>query len=695
MSKRFIISKKNYDSINHNLKFRNCAHHDTSHNYSTHTRYHNDIVDRHRLAINNVEMRKTLLVKTIFHIIGPTGTFNPERTKIRADEIISSINSDFNNYSINSNTLNNVRYRNIINQVFSSNLIKKNIYLSDDYLNLLPTEPSGIVFELGQIYYYPVRNRLNLTQYDHIGHIDLEHQEIKRYIGENGAVSIYPDNYLNIWILDTIGTPILGFSSFPWELIDEYNGIVINRRAFFPEDYNEVNYNLFKIFTHEIGHYLGLLHIFNNDNIITTTNINTTARNSLNVVRNNNVIYDPLNRLNHPTLLSDNQYNPLFTNFMGYTFDKYMSIFTLEQIQRMRYMLYNYRPRLISPNKQPLPVPAYDPYTRTFNNTESTLANRIAPSVPSRESVGDTRLTANRLTQNLTYPSAITRTNLPFTNIPNRNQNTDLFPSTNLIPNNVLYKNYGNMCNYNTNCIYENNLSGSSNATQTLPRHALGGIPTTPSQTMMSGINIGMDANINGCISIDTCINDPSTYFSDYGYAKYFTCDSSCDQNCQHRKNHCNNRWEDQYTYNHHSMPHTNPHLPSYEEWKANIFKDATENVSDDSSCDVINDKLSNISQCLENENNTNTEDLTNVIEESESDEYCVNEQLTDSHSNVHSFEHDKIEENIIIDKPLINYRKNTITSFPNNVRNRNNMKNRRIHGAKKFIRTKPMDIVM
>lgn len=53
-----------------------------------------------------------------------------------------------------------------------------------------------------------------------------------------------------------IGTSIMGLSSFPWENIDDYTGIIVNRKAFFPEDYGETSYNLYKTFTHEMGHFL-------------------------------------------------------------------------------------------------------------------------------------------------------------------------------------------------------------------------------------------------------------------------------------------------------------------------------------------------------------------------------------------------------------------------------------------------------
>lgn len=687
MSRRFIISKKNNDCINHNLKFRNCAHHNNSHNYTTHVRYYNDITERNRLAISNIEMRRTLLVKIIFHIMGPSGTLNSERIKIRADEIISSINNDFNNYSANQHTLNNVRHRNIINQVFSSNVVKKNIYLSDDYLRLLPTEPAGIIFELGQIYYYPVRNRLNLTEFDDVKSIELQHQEIKRYIGENEAVSLYPEHYLNIWIIDTIGTCILGFSSFPWEMIDAYNGIVMNRRAFFPEDYGEGNYNLFKIFTHEIGHYLGLLHIFNNNNnTLLSTNINALSGNPINIAKNNGIVYDPLDRLNNTTLFHDNQYNPMFTNFMGYTFDKYLSTFTLPQIQRMRFMLFNYRPSLISQNKPCLPIPMYNPLTRTFNQSNTTLSNRIAPSVPSRESTNDPRLAAHGLTQASINP-AIPRANAPITHTPN------VFDNRYYGPHPIISKNYEqclNMCGNNDYCpdsLCVSNLSGGSSTLAAMSGHALGAGPASQAQAVLKNNNI---LSLNPCISIDPKVNDYTTYFSNCGYGKLFAChsgDKCCENNGNISRSSCDGTIDPFSKFSNipvpseqsievNPWPPVNPYYQNYEEWKLNTFNN--QEKIDDSSYDDVNE--SNIDVTVD-------EDSENIIEsesgENDDDFQDYNEYVRPQQNNINNNINNA-------QGPILN---NNQRSILHNARINNNIRRNRNHGPKRFIRTQPVDI--
>ena len=416
---RQIVSDRNVDP-DHLCKHRKCAHHTYSRNYATNIRYHNDIMDRNGSKINSVDMNSIINIRTIFHFLAPNGTYSPDRVFARANDIVSSINDDFNNYNKNPNMMNNFKYKNIVNQVFVSNMFKRNIYFGNEYMNMIPTKPSNITFELGEVYYYPVRNRLNLSQYNDVRDVELEYQAIKQYINQNRADALYPEFFLNIWIIDMVGTSILGFSNFPWEMIDSYNGVIINRRCFFPEDYGETNFSLFKTFTHEIGHYLGLLHVYGENNGLgsyPSANINAdtgTIQNFVSTPNQLNVIYNPSDKLNNARLHSDDQYNPLFMNFMDYTPDKYVVFFTTRQIQKMRYMIFAYRPGLNTSNQIALPPPRYNPNSNTLgrNPVSLSLINRNLSVIPSREPVMNPRLAAQGINTSL---MPITTTTMPIT----------------------------------------------------------------------------------------------------------------------------------------------------------------------------------------------------------------------------------------------------------------------------------------
>ena len=395
---RFVIANKNIDKAQLN-GHRKCAHHIYSYNYAANMRMYDEITKQHANFISQTDMDLTISIKVVFHFLAPRGSYNKDRVLSRALDIIAALNDDFNNYTSNHNTMNNFRYKSIINQVFIGNMPKQNIYLGPQYLQLLPTKPANIIFELGEIYYYPVKCRLNLSQYDDIMEVEMEHQAIKQFIHQNRASAINPDTILNIWIIDVTDTQILGFSNFPWENFDSYHGIVLHRRVFFPEDYGESNFAHFRTLTHEIGHYFGLLHVYGpNTGACNFGSVNINADNNFDLLANDDFlsqhaqllpVYDPTDRINNKRLHNDLEYNPLFMNFMDYTHDKYVGMFTHNQIQRMRYMINKYRPKLnCLTNRILLPAPRYNPDTDTITGVVTkNLSNRTSTIIPSTEPV--------------------------------------------------------------------------------------------------------------------------------------------------------------------------------------------------------------------------------------------------------------------------------------------------------------------
>jgi hypothetical protein len=403
---RFVTGNKNIEQTQ-SSKDRKCAHHIYSQHYAANMRQHDEIMRKAEEPFRMVDMDSSIVIKIVFHFLAPKGSYNRDRVLSRVHDVVMSLNDDFNNYTNNPNTMNNFKYKSIINQVFISNMAKQNIYLGPDYIKFLPTKPSNITFELGEIYYYPVKNRLNLGQYDDVKDVEIEHQVIKQYIHHNRADAINPEKLLNIWIIDMVETSILGFSNFPWEICDNYHGVIINRKCFFQEDYGETNFSLFKTFTHEIGHYLGLLHVFSHNSGLgayAASNMNADSERITDT--NGNYIaespdqldglYDPTDKIGNRRLHFDNQYNPLFMNFMDYTYDKYVSMFTQNQIQKMRYMLLTYRPKLnYIINKVKLPIPKYNPDTDTILGDGKQSNNvRNPPLIPSHEVTNNPRLAA-------------------------------------------------------------------------------------------------------------------------------------------------------------------------------------------------------------------------------------------------------------------------------------------------------------
>ncbi|ANB50394.1 hypothetical protein [Powai lake megavirus] len=397
------IVNNNNKSTESKPKFRKCVHHVLSHNYAANIKKHDDIIEKAAPFISSMNMDETINVKILFHFLAPIGSYNREKVMSRAHDVIMSINDDFNNYTNNQNTMNNFKYKSIVNQIFASNMAKQNVYLGQNYLKFLPLKPSNITFELGEIYYYPVKNKLNLSKYDDEKDVEIQFQVIKQYIHQNRADAINPENFVNIWIIDMTDTTVLGYSNFPWEIIDNFHGIIIHRRCFFPEDYQETNYSGYKTFSHELGHYFGLLHVGGGMEAYLSPNINAESE-KIDLDNESNKIYylsDPLDKTNCKNLHSDMNYNPLFMNFMDFTHDKYVTMFTNNQLQKMRYMINSYRPKINSNKfKTKILVPKYNPETNTITSTTDCKQSlRPTKSIPSYETTDNPRLNSHNQPQ--------------------------------------------------------------------------------------------------------------------------------------------------------------------------------------------------------------------------------------------------------------------------------------------------------
>ncbi len=148
-----------------------------------------------------------------------------------------------------------------------------------------------------------------------------------------GGADPWPsDRYLNIWVANfTDGT--LGFATFPADLatMAALDGFVVDTEAFGTLGTAQTPFNLGRTATHEIGHWLNLLHIWGDDQVLA----NTCSQSDECADTPNQAVMN-FNKPAFPHVSCGNGPNgDMFMNYMDYVDDDSMFMFTQDQALRM------------------------------------------------------------------------------------------------------------------------------------------------------------------------------------------------------------------------------------------------------------------------------------------------------------------------------------------------------------------------
>ncbi len=160
------------------------------------------------------------------------------------------------------------------------------------------------------------------------------------HASQGGQDAWNPDKYLNIWVAKFAGG-IGGVASFPGEGPDDEQGVEVNYKQFGTiGTATAPPYHLGRTCTHEIGHYFNLEHVWG-------PNINSCCDEDDGVADTPNSCENYLDQC--PTgntfscLLPD-----MWMNFMNYTNDACMAMFSKGQKERMYAALNAFRPGLLT-----------------------------------------------------------------------------------------------------------------------------------------------------------------------------------------------------------------------------------------------------------------------------------------------------------------------------------------------------------
>ncbi len=161
------------------------------------------------------------------------------------------------------------------------------------------------------------------------------------FSSKNGKDGWPSEDYINIWVTNLGST--LGFASFPSNVAPrEKEGIVINFKNFgnIGTAIQNRPYHLGRTATHEMGHYFNLLHVFGDD-----------------CTEDHDLVGDtPATKRTYSEQCPTEEESScgtvdMYQNFMHYTDDACMALFTKGQKTRMLNTLINFRASLLQSNK--------------------------------------------------------------------------------------------------------------------------------------------------------------------------------------------------------------------------------------------------------------------------------------------------------------------------------------------------------
>ncbi|MBW7675823.1 M43 family zinc metalloprotease [Chryseobacterium chendengshani] len=157
-----------------------------------------------------------------------------------------------------------------------------------------------------------------------------------------------PTKYMNMWSVQFGGSSsnLLGYAQFPSNSglaglntnggLSSTDGVVANYATFGSTDYNDgtfimsAPYDKGRTMTHEVGHFLGLRHIWGDASCGTDYCIDTPTAHTANYVCNKSIV-----SCDNPSVFE------MVENYMDYTNDTCMNIFTINQKDRITAVMNN------------------------------------------------------------------------------------------------------------------------------------------------------------------------------------------------------------------------------------------------------------------------------------------------------------------------------------------------------------------
>lgn len=254
----------------------------------------------------------TIHIPVVVHVIYKTAEQNISYEQIQSQ--IDVLNEDFSG-----NSYNKAKIPDVWKNLNDDSNIRFHLARKDPAGN----PASGITRTPTTLDAFPVSNQMKSTA--------------------TGGQDAWPDTiYLNIWVCN-LANNVLGFAQYPGGN-PETDGIVIHTKAFGRTGNLFAKYNKGRTVTHEIGHWLNLLHIWGDadcgNDFISDTPVQKTSTSSC-------PAYPKVSCCSGSSNCND-PHGDMFMNYMDYTDDKCMMLFTAKQTERMQNAIQVYRPSFLT-----------------------------------------------------------------------------------------------------------------------------------------------------------------------------------------------------------------------------------------------------------------------------------------------------------------------------------------------------------
>ncbi len=163
-----------------------------------------------------------------------------------------------------------------------------------------------------------------------------------KFFSSGGLNAWDVNKYLNIWVCD-LGDDILGFAEAPSSIHSNVFGLVVQYNAFGRIGLVNAPYNYGRTCTHEISHCFDLNHIWGDDDLCSGSDlVDDTPNQAESTFGCHSFSFSDLCTQNYPGIM--------YMNYMDYSDDDCMNMFTNDQATRMFAAVNSFYPTLLTSN---------------------------------------------------------------------------------------------------------------------------------------------------------------------------------------------------------------------------------------------------------------------------------------------------------------------------------------------------------